>query len=76
MTDGPVQMRNGDSNNAGSMSSNLVNGSNRWPDGTFDPVSFEKLPPPRRGLSVPLQELYQLRELLFQEHVSYQQGFR
>lgn len=75
MTDGPVQMRNGDSNNAGSMSSNLVNGSNRWPDGTFDPVSFEKLPPPRRGLSVTLSELYQLREKLFQEHLSYQQGY-
>lgn len=75
MTDGPVQMRNGDSNNAGSMSSNLVNGSNRWPDGTFEPVSFEKLPPPRRGLSVPLNELYQIREKLFQEHVSYQQGY-
>lgn len=75
MTDGPVQMRNGDSNNAGSMSSNLVNGSNRWPDGTFEPVSFEKLPPPRRGLSVPLNELYQLREKLFQEHLSYQQGY-
>jgi hypothetical protein len=75
MTDGPVQMRNGDSNNAGSMSSNLVNGSHRWPDGTFEPVSFEKLPAPRRGLGVPLSELYQLREKLFQEHVSYQQGY-
>lgn len=75
MTDGPVQFRNGDSNNAGSMSSNLVNGSNRWPDGTFDPISFGKLPPPRRGLSIPLNELYQLREKLFQEHVSYQQGY-
>ena len=75
MTDGPVQMRNGDSNNAGSMSSNLVNGSNRWPDGTFEPVSFEKLPPPRRGLGVPLNELYQLREKLFQKHLSYQQGY-
>lgn len=75
MTDGPVQMRNGDSNNAGSMSSNLVNGSHRWPDGTFEPVSFEKIPPPRRGLSVPLSELYQLREKIFQEHVSYQQGY-
>ncbi len=75
MTDGPVQMRNGDSNNAGSMSSNSVNGSNRWPDGTFEPVSFEKLPAPRRGLGVPLSELYQLREKLFQEHVSYQQGY-
>lgn len=75
MTDGPVQMRNGDSNNAGSMSSNLVNGSNRWPDGTFEPGSFEYLAPPSRGLCVPLSELYQLRETLFQEHVSYQQGY-
>jgi FAD dependent oxidoreductase len=75
MTDGPVQMRNGDSNNAGSMSSNLVDGSHRWPDGTFEPVSFEKLPPPRRGLAIPLNELYQLREKLFQDHLSYQQGY-
>lgn len=75
MTDGPVQMRNGDSNNAGSVSSNLVNGSNRWPDGTFEPVSFDKLPPPRRGLRKPLGELYQLRETIFQEHLSYQQGY-
>lgn len=75
MTDGPVQMRNGDSNNAGSMSSNLVNGSHRWPDGTFEPVSFEKIPTPRRGLGIPLNELYQLRESLFQKHLSYQQGY-
>jgi len=75
MHDGPVQMRNGDSNNAGCMSSNLVGGSHRWPDGTFEPVSFEKLPAPRRGLPVPLQKLYQQRENIFQEHVNYQQGY-
>jgi hypothetical protein len=76
MTDGPVQMRNGDSNNAGSVSSNLVGGSNRWPDGTFEPVSFDELPAPRRGLSAPFAELYLLREsTLFQEHVKYQQGY-
>lgn len=75
MHDGPVQMRNGDSNNAGSMSSNLVGGSHRWPDGTFEPVSFAELPPPRRGLPVPLRELYQIRERIFQEHVNYQQGY-
>ncbi len=75
MTDGPVQMRNGDSNNAGSISSNLVGGSNRWPDGTFEPVSFDKLPAPRRGLPVPFAELYQLRESIFQQHVKYQQGY-
>jgi hypothetical protein len=75
MTDGPVQMRNGDSNNAGSFSSNNVNGSNYWPDGTFEPINFSKLPPPRRGLALPLKELYQLREKIFQDHVSYQQGY-
>jgi hypothetical protein len=75
MTDGPVQMRNGDSNNAGSFSSNNVNGSHRWPDGTFEPINFDKLPPPRRGLVVPLKELYQLREIIFQDHVTYQQGY-
>lgn len=74
MTDGPVQMRNGDSNNAGSFSSDLVDGSHRWPDGTFEPVNFSELPPPRRGLALPLRDLYQLREKVFQDHVTYQQG--
>lgn len=74
MTDGPVQMRNGDSNNAGSFSSDLVDGSHRWPDGTFEPVNFSKLPPPRRGLPMPMRDLYLLREKIFQEHVTYQQG--
>jgi hypothetical protein len=75
MTDGPVQMRNGDSNNAGSFSSNNVNGSNFWPDGTFEPANFAELPPPRRGLRMPLNRLYQLREEIFQDHVNYQQGY-
>jgi hypothetical protein len=74
MTDGPVQMRNGDSNNAGSFSSDLVDGSHRWPDGTFEPVNFSELPPPRRGLPMPLPKLYELRERIYQDHVTYQQG--
>jgi hypothetical protein len=74
MTDGPVQMRNGDSNNAGSFSSDLVDGGHRWPDGTFEPVNFAKLPPARRGLTMPFRELYQLREEIFQDHAAYQQG--
>ncbi len=74
MTDGPVQLRNGDSNNAGSFSTDLVGGSDRWPDGTFEPVTFSEMPPPRRGLSMPLLELYQIREKIFQDHVTYQQG--
>ncbi len=74
MTDGPVQMRVGDSNNAGSFSSDYVDGSHRWPDGTFEPVSFSSLPPPRRGVTMPSRALYQLREQIFQDHVSYQQG--
>jgi hypothetical protein len=74
MTDGPVQMRNGDSNNAGSFSSDYVGGSDRWPDGTYQPGSFAKLPAARRGLPVPLPELYEMREKIFQEHVRYQQG--
>ncbi|MCU0784006.1 MAG: FAD-dependent oxidoreductase, partial [Verrucomicrobia bacterium] len=73
-TDGPVQLRNGDANNAGSFSTDLVGGSHRWPDGTFEPVSFSQMPPPRRGLPVPLRELYQLREKIYQDHVTYQQG--
>lgn len=75
MTDGPVQMRNGDSNNAGSFSSNNVNGSHFWPDGTFEPINFAELPPPRRGMRMPLNELYLLREKIFQDHVTYQQGY-
>ena len=74
MTDGPVQMRNGDSNNAGSFSSDYVGGSYRWPDGTYQPGSFPELPAPRRGVSMLFRELYTLRERLFQDHVSYQQG--
>ncbi|MCP4311987.1 MAG: FAD-dependent oxidoreductase [Bacteroidetes bacterium] len=74
MTDGPVQMRKGDSNNAGSFSSDYVGGNYRWPDGTYEPGSFAKLPEPRRGLPMPLRELYELREEIFQDHVNYQQG--
>ena len=74
MTDGPVQMRNGDSNNAGSFSTDYIGGNHRWPDGTYEPVSFSELPPARRGLPVPLSELYELRERIFQDHVNYQQG--
>ena len=74
MTDGPVQMRIGDSNNAGSFSSDYVGGNYRWPDGTYEPSSFAELPPPRRGVPMPLGELYELRERIFQDHVNYQQG--
>lgn len=74
MTDGPVQMRNGDSNNAGSFSSDYVGGNYCWPDGTYEPGSFAELPPPRRGVAMPMHDLYELREQIFQDHVSYQQG--
>lgn len=74
MTDGPVQIRNGDSNNAGSFSSDYVGGNYRWPDGTNQPGSFAELPPPRRGLQMPFRELYEIRERIFQDHVNYQQG--
>lgn len=74
MTDGPVQMRRGDSNNAGSFSSDYVGGNYRWPDGTYIEGSITELPPPRRGLAMPLDELYELRERIFQDHVNYQQG--
>jgi hypothetical protein len=74
MTDGPVQMRIGDSNNAGSFSSDYIGGNYRWPDGTYDPGAFAELPPPRRGLPMPFRELYAIRERIFQDHVTYQQG--
>jgi hypothetical protein len=47
MTDGPVQIRPGDSNNAGSFSTDCFGGNYRWPDGTYTPGSFAELPPPR-----------------------------
>lgn len=74
MTDGPVQMRNGDSNNAGSFSSDYIGGNYRWPDGTYEPVAFEQLPEPRRGLQMPMAELYELREAIFKDHINYQVG--
>jgi hypothetical protein len=74
MTDGPVQLRKGDSNNAGSFSTDYVGGSNRWPDGTYIPGSFSEMPPPRRGMPISLKELYVIREEIFQDHVNYQQG--
>ena len=74
MTDGPVQMRVGDSNNAGSFSSDYVGGNYRWPDGTYREGSFTELPAPRRGLPMTFRELYEERERIFQDHVSYQQG--
>ncbi len=74
MADGPVQLRPGDSNNAGSFSTDYVGGNYRWPDGTYTPGSFGKVPPARRGLPVPLPELYEIREKIFQDHVSYQMG--
>jgi len=74
LTDGPVQVRVGDSNNAGSFSSDYVGGNYRWPDGTYEPGSVAELPAVRRGLPVPLPQLYDLRERIFQDHVCYQQG--
>ena len=74
MTDGPVQLRKGDCNNAGSFSTDYVGGNYRWPDGTYEPGSFEELPPPRRGLPMPFRELYALRERIFQDHIAYHQG--
>ncbi len=74
MTDGPVQMRNGDSNNAGSFSSDYVDGGHHWPDGTYQAANFSELPPPRRGLPMPMRQLYEIREKIFQDHVGYQLG--
>jgi hypothetical protein len=42
MTDGPVQLRVGDSNNAGSFSTDYIGGNYRWPDGTYEPGSFKE----------------------------------
>jgi len=70
MTDGPVQVRVGDSNNAGSFSSDYVDGNYHWPDGTYEPGAVAELPAARRGLPVPLPQLYELRERIFQDHVS------
>ena len=74
MTDGPVKVKNGDCNNAGSFSSDYVGGSYRWPDGTYELAALNHIAPSRRGLPVPLPALYEMRESIFQAHVSYQQG--
>jgi len=74
MTDGPVQMRNGDSNNAGSFSSDYVGGNYQWADGTYEDITFSELPSPRRGLPVSFSKLYEIREEIFQDHVNYQLG--
>lgn len=74
MTDGPVQLRVGDSNNAGSFSSDYVGGSYYWPDGTYSPDTFSSLPKPKRGLTMPFEQLYAMREKIFEDHINYQQG--
>jgi len=74
MTDGPVQLREGDCNNAGSFSTDYVGGNYRWPDGAYVAGSFSELPAPRRGMPMPLSELYAIREAIFQDHVNYHQG--
>lgn len=74
MTDGPVQLRSGDSNNAGSFSTDYVGGNYHWPDGTYASGSIDKAAPDRRGLPVSLPELYKIREKIFQDHIKYQQG--
>lgn len=74
MTDGPVQLWRGDSNNAGSFSTDYVGGNYRWPDGTYTPGSFKEMLVSRRGMPMPLPELYKIREEIFQDHVNYQQG--
>ncbi len=75
MHDGPVRLRNGDCNNAGAFSTDYIGASYRWPDGTYTPGSSASPIPVRRGLQMPLHELYELRETIFQDHVDYQQGF-
>jgi arylsulfatase A-like enzyme len=74
MTDGPVQLRRGDCNNAGSFSTDCVGRNYRWPDGTSEAGSSADPVRVRRGLSLPLRDLYQLREEIFQDHLTYQQG--
>lgn len=74
MTDGPVQLRPGDCNNAGSFSTDYVGGAYRWPDGVYQPGSSPEPARARRGLKMPLRELYALRERIFQDHLTYQQG--
>ena len=74
MTDGPVQLRIGDCNNAGSFSTDYVGGNYLWPDGTYQAGSSPEPAPARRGLAMPLHKLYELRERIFQDHVTYQKG--
>jgi len=74
MADGPVQLRPGDCNNAGSFSTDCVGRNYRWPDGVYDAGSSPDSIRVRRGLPMPLHDVYELREEIFQDHVTYQQG--
>jgi hypothetical protein len=71
---GPLHLVNGDSNNRGGFSTDFIGGNYRWADGTYEPGTYASGLPVRRGLTVPLPELYRLRESIFRDHVSYQQG--
>ena len=71
---GPLHLAAGDSNNRGAFSTDFIGGNYRWADGTYEPGAHAASLPIRRGLAVPLPDLYRLREAIFQEHVTYQQG--
>jgi hypothetical protein len=71
---GPLHLAAGDSNNRGAFSTDFIGGNYRWADGSYEPGAHAASLPIRRGLAVPLPELYRLREAIIQEHVTYQQG--
>jgi len=72
--DGPFQLQNGDCNNAGGFSTDLIGGNYRWPDGHYEPGASADPSKPSTAPKISFKELYELREKLFQDHVTYQQG--
>jgi hypothetical protein len=72
--DGPIQLKHGDCNNAGAFSSDYIGANYRWPDGHYEPGSSAD--PSKRSTAprIPLHDLYELREKIFQDHVNYQHG--
>ena len=71
---GPLHLAAGDSNNRGGFSTDFIGGNYRWAEGTYEPGTYADRLPIRRGLPMPLPELYRLRESIFREHVTYHQG--
>ncbi len=72
--DGPFQLQNGDCNNAGGFSTDLIGGNYKWSDGQYEPGATSEVSKPTQPSNISLHDLYELRDKVFADHVSYQQG--